>query len=368
MADYKTTLRETSVAVNLHNLINTGNSLKNNIVPNEFYNLCTNVLNINDSHILNLQNLSKFDKDSEGIIKNGFKLGNEIYKKFSHSFGNKANITWSGGDTQKEEPYDLIVNQLNFSLKEESFILKNMGLYQLLNLLTNCEHKRGLHVFRKFGNKSFNNWFLFTWKHLMKYLETNNFYKNKYGTISFNDEKTKVEFTMKSKVIYLPINILSESDFNNKTNNKIREKLFSKYINEHLRGNNTYDNLKENCVKEAGDALVKYIQQHLNAPNIERFLQVYDEKYYYAKTTSNSISILEVPSSNDFNKTFEISNISWKGTTQLNLIIEVKNINTEQTIKFRNECRYSHGQLNGTPEAKLYYENGSDLSIIYNQV
>ena len=66
-----------------------------------------------------------------------------------------------------------MIGQYGFSLKEESFILKNMGLYQLLNTLTGSNYKKGLHVFETFVPEEYNEWFSCTWKLLLEYLDEN---------------------------------------------------------------------------------------------------------------------------------------------------------------------------------------------------
>ena len=52
--------------------------------------------------------------------------------------------------------------------------------------------------------------------------------------------------------------------------------------------------------------------------------------------------------------------------SQLNIFTEIKNTQNNKSLLFRNELRYSHGQFNGTPEAKLYHKSGGDLSIMYD--
>lgn len=53
--------------------------------------------------------------------------------------------------------------------------------------------------------------------------------------------------------------------------------------------------------------------------------------------------------------------------SQLNIYTTIENIETKSKLVVRNELRYSHGQFNGTPEAKMYIDNGS-LLIAYDEV
>lgn len=57
--------------------------------------------------------------------------------------------------------------------------------------------------------------------------------------------------------------------------------------------------------------------------------------------------------------------------SQLNVYFtfEISNSNGLNSIIFRVECRYSHGQFKGVPEAKLYYtDNINQLKNLYNVI
>lgn len=51
--------------------------------------------------------------------------------------------------------------------------------------------------------------------------------------------------------------------------------------------------------------------------------------------------------------------------SQLNIITTFKNKSTGKILEFRNECRFSHGQFNGTPEAKMYVAKNTSLTNLY---
>ena len=88
------------------------------------------------------------------------------------------------------------------------------------------------------------------------------------------------------------------------------------------------------------------------------------EPYYYAKTHNGEVELYRVPSETEFTKYIQITNIDYSvPKTQLNFHTTIKNLHSNEVIKLRNELRYSHGQLNGTPEAKLYIDSGSLLSV-----
>lgn len=57
--------------------------------------------------------------------------------------------------------------------------------------------------------------------------------------------------------------------------------------------------------------------------------------------------------------------------SQLNIITTIENTETGDILQLRNELRYSHGQFNGIPEAKLYIHNSlnqESLSKIYKPI
>jgi hypothetical protein len=80
------------------------------------------------------------------------------------------------------------------------------------------------------------------------------------------------------------------------------------------------------------------------------------------------VEIYLVPSKRDFEEETFIKDISFKVPAhQLNIYTIIQNKNTKQEIEFRNELRYSHGQFNGTPEAKFYISKG-DMATLYRPI
>ena len=80
------------------------------------------------------------------------------------------------------------------------------------------------------------------------------------------------------------------------------------------------------------------------------------------------MQILKVPDKTTFTNSIIIKHIEWSVPKhQLNIITTLKNTVNQKVFKFRNECRYSHGQLNGTPESKSYYI-GDSLEFAYDRI
>ncbi|MCR4435638.1 MAG: hypothetical protein QHH06_09975 [Clostridiales bacterium] len=369
MADIKTHLRELSVAVGIG--IKKNRDLPNNLAltkPKDFFNLAYLIVNNDISSARNILEIPVFTPEHHQIIKNGLKLADIIVKIFN--VGPSDRIIWLGSDTQKNDPIDLIVGNIGFSLKEESYILENMGLYKYLNLMTGSSFSRGLHVFEYFSPQEYNNWFQYTWNRLLNipggYWETNN--GRYHSSIHVTDNKVTLNYN-NTDIKILPTSPITIADFQQSTNSVVREKVFSKWINETLRTDTAYLSVKNQCSIVAGENLCRYVIDNLNPMNLARLLQIYEIEYYYAKSTSNELKILKVPRRDDFSNEIEVANVEYSvPSSQLNILTTIRNKQTGRYLTIRNECRFSHGQFNGTPEAKMYYEHGNDLSVIYTPI
>ena len=374
MADIKTNLRELSIIVGVYNILGLKKYCE---TPSSFINICKFALpNINQYSYNNISTLSSFDFEQKQIIKNGFQLAKEILIKFS--IKEITEINWYGFDTQKDEPYDISINNLKFSLKEESFILENMGLYKLLNCYTGSTYKRR-HIFHDYAKKEYELWFNITWKELSQYLITHNqkwtnvnVLKNNKSEILISSKNVELVFYKNNKCssrALLPIDC-SLSKYEELTNSEIREKVFAKFINICLDKNTAYNQAKKNCAIVASKKLVDELNNNLNySVGLLRFLRIHSSEYYYAKTTSKTVEIYKVPSSSALGTEIIIESISPSvPSSQANIITKIKNTKTNKILTLRNECRFSHGQFNGTPEAKLYYENNCTLEAIYERI
>lgn len=117
----------------------------------------------------------------------------------------------------------------------------------------------------------------------------------------------------------------------------------------------------------------KRVSEKINSefqPNyVYDFFQIYPKDYYYAKTTAFETTILHVPSRSNFNSIIEFQGCRYDvPSSQLNIITTFKNKKTNKVLEFRNECRFSHGQFNGTPEAKLYVVRNTPLTELYEPI
>lgn len=283
-----------------------------------------------------------------------------------------------GNDTQKDDPIDIKVGEYGFSLKEESFILENMGLYKLLNCYTGSTYTKR-HIFSDYARKEYERWFSTTWNELNRILlansgkwEYNNVEKQKAGCITVTSKGIILDFFSKGKkedTCILPLNC-TLNDFERRTNSKIREQVFAKFINQNLDENSNYNKAKKDCAVAATTALAKELNDNLNyASGLPRFLRIHNITYYYAKTTTSGIEIYKVPDINSFGNDIIIESIVPSvPDKQANILTTICNKKTGKKLVLRNECRFSHGQFNGTPEAKMYYENNGSLLVIYEKV
>ncbi len=371
MADIYTHLRELGVAFSFYN-----NKNIDEITPKYFLEMCfKNIemeMQVDISMIAN--NHDAFNEKEIEIINNAIKLGIAIKEKFNISCNPK--ITWVGYDTQSNSPVDLIIDKYKFSLKEESFILENMGLYKLLNILLNTDkYATGTHVFKEFAPDEFENWFNVTCNCLLK-----------DGPDDFSVEKIgkyKAEGILENNGMFLRYNDvefvrfndirnLSYQEFEIHTNSHLREYVFSKWIKSSVEDDIKYIEAKKYCAVKAGENILKLLKECENTCPISlmRFFRIENEEYYYAKTTNNSLEIYKVPSMKDACKNIIIKKL-WTEVpkSQLNFYTKIVNLLNGCEIVFRNELRYSHGQFNGTPEAKCYIDrNNCNLKTMYMRI
>lgn len=371
MADIKTTLRELSVATTLGTFIkNREIDLDTLLNPQNFINQTKSVVSGEIKFSDELLCIQSFDKDLIQIIKNGYILGKKIYENPNFTFSSIDKILWLGEDTQKMTPEDIIVGDYHFSLKETSNILDNMGLYNLLNYLTGSNYKKGSkHIFNDFAPKEYSSWFEVTWSLLLSYLKENNLWIH-------NNKKSKIKLlensillTYDNKVSKLPLNC-TLAEYTKNTTGVIREKVFSKFISTELSSNSKYKLSKRNCAIIAAKNLSKELTNNLNyTDGLARFLRMYYNPYYYAKVSNEICEIYRVPCSKDLGDKIIIDSITYNvPKDQVNILTIIKNKETNESLTLRTECRFSHGQFNGTPEAKLYYENKGNLLSIYEKL
>ncbi|WP_029072986.1 hypothetical protein [Kandleria vitulina] len=379
MADIKTHLRELSVATTIGLLNQEIDFQRDDLyVSNRFFAYAQKLISTDISNAKNICNEPTFTGELKTIVDNGYQLGEAIYNNKRFKFKKDDIITWQGNNTQKEDPIDITVGSYGFSLKEESFILENMGLYKLLNCYTGSNYKKR-HIFSDYARKEYEIWFDATWKELLKTLSQNNgkwsydnAAKRKKGIIIRNGSIITLSFFKDNNQIAeskLPVNC-KLADFEKNTSSKTREEVFSKYIHLNLDNNNAYNEAKTQCAVASTKALAKELTNNLNyKAGLPRFLRIHNDEYYYAKTTSAGVEIFRVPSIDSFGQEIVIESIeSSVPNKQANILTTIKNKNTDKELVLRNECRFSHGQFNGTPEAKMYYERGGSLEAIYEKI
>lgn len=378
MADIKTSLRELSVATTI-GLLKNGipfhlQSLYN---PKAFFAYATQVISGSISSASNLYVLPAFSDDLKQIVDNGYKLGKAIFENNYFSISKTDIILWLGNDTHKDDPVDITVGNYRFSLKEESFILENMGLYKLLNCYTGSNYKKR-HIFSDYARSEYESWFTTTWSELLQFLLNNNRIweysnpqKDKKGMITLAGSVVQLKYFHGGRTYHstLPQNC-NLSAFEKNTCTKTREEVFSKLINQNLNYNLNYNAAKKICAIAATEALAAELNANLNYDaGLPRFLRIHDSEYYYAKTTTAGIEIYKVPSLKSFKNDIIIESIvSSVPDKQANILTTIRNIKTGKSLVLRNECRFSHGQFNGTPEAKIYYEHGGSLLVIYEPI
>lgn len=379
MADIKTHLRELSVATILGLLKNNlPFQLKDLYNSDMFWQSASQVIDSDISNAINICDVQNYIGELRQIIDNGYQLATYIYNNPHFEITPKDPIYWLGNDTQKEDPADITVGRYGFSLKEESFILENMGLYKLLNCYTGSQYTRR-HIFKDYAPCEYEEWFSVTWNEMLKivnsvggqwkYLNTR---KPKGALITLSGNSVVLDYLEHGRSTAKSILTLNCSlvEYENNTTSKTREEVFAKFINQCLNSNYEYTLSKKACAIAASEALADELNSNLNyRAGLPRFLRIHNFEYYYAKTTPYCVDVLKVPSIKDFGDSIRIESIEASvPNTQANILTTIVNIHTGRRLILRNECRFSHGQFNGTPEAKMYYEHGGSLLTIYDPI
>lgn len=241
MADILTHLRELSFGLGFYEL-----DQKILKIPSNFLNFCLeNIANCKNLELNQISlNGDNFNENELEVIQNGIKLSNYIKNKLFKD--EKFEVEWIGNHTQSGSPVDIIVNKKRFSLKENSFILTNMGLYQLLNIVTNSnKFEQGVNIFEQYSKKELEYWFNET-----KSLLIDNLSKSDYN-FEYSDKKGKKgKILLKDEILFLSYNgneckienftKCTYDYFKIKTTSEIREKTFSKFISNKLSKNPKY--------------------------------------------------------------------------------------------------------------------------------
>lgn len=376
MADIKTNLRELSVATTLGMLKrDDGVAEKANLYKSKKFVEEANSVIYNSiasaNNLLLGESQPEYNQECRDIIDNGYKLAKKIFENPAFDIKKDDKIEWLGFHTQKGDPIDIKIGKYGFSLKEESFILRNMGLYSLLNNLTGSNYQRGLHVFSTFALAEYDAWFEYTWNYLVQWLEN----KTKWELIKGCDksvitkEGSYIILKFNSEVSRVPLGIKTNNEYMSYTTSKTREKVFSKWINKIIYDDSTYLKYKKHCSEVAGIKVRTLIKENFNPKHVYEFFQIYETPYYYAKSTKNETTILRVPGKSDFSDVIEFVDCEYSvPASQLNIITTFRNKKTNKQLQFRNECRFSHGQFNGTPEAKMYVVSDTPLTELYEPI
>ncbi|MCI0450715.1 MAG: hypothetical protein L0Y79_13215 [Chlorobi bacterium] len=371
MADIKTILRELSVILGYilskYDLEFTTEILNVKKYLEFIRKYCKNINECNSE-------IQKIEQEEnlmvhKSIIGNGLNLGQILYEKLKLD----GDIVWSGAQVKSKYPFDIKIGNTGISLKEASFILKNPSFSNYLNALTQPSIPFvKVHVFRSFAEKEFKLWFDYTFMKLKEiatkckdnekifiYSKRGTFIKRLKDKLIFGDADNEISISMEGQI--------NEIELNKRLGGFIFEHTFSKWIKDNLEKNdNRYNELKKTCSLKAGENLKNYIYENLNLNSREilELMQIYDENYYYGKSFGEA-KIYKVPKNIECK--VELTNIEVKvPSSQLNVYFtfKISNINGINDVEFRVECRYSHGQFKGIPEAKLYYTD--DINHLRN--
>jgi len=362
MADVKTILRETSVVFGL-----TCKKVEG-ISPNSYIDYLSKTLSNFSDVKQEMDKISILDTlhEHNSILKNGFDLGQKIKDKRP-----KINkIIWLGSYVGMEYPFDLMIDDLGISLKEHSDIIKNPALSDYLNSLTQVNPPfKTIHIFRHFAADLFEDWFQYTFSKLFDSNANGIVFENKKRGHLLVKKDNELHFIDNSKKIVInKKENITELQFNKKVGGKAIEYTFSKWINNVLSSDEEYLKLKKKCSITAGNNFKNFVEKNLkiDKSKILSLFQIYEKKYWYAKVGQ---PLYEVPSVNDTDvEIVDISVLVPESQLNIHFTFSIKNGKNKSLVYVRVECRYSHGQFKGVPEAKLYLTKSSKIDNLYKQI
>lgn len=379
MPSLKTIVRELGVIYWMDRHLKEEKIAPEDVKPEEFYERCKDILGpIPEAS--RVENKEKFRSNKQQILRNTYWLAKRLIKTFEINEIREAD--WIGPNTQDQMPIDIKINGKEISLKDDSYIIENMGLYKVINLFTDEDYNSGSwHIFEDFANDLYQEWFRTSWNFLIEASEEQSGLiwsdESVDYTREIHSEDSKIILKYKDRESELDENISNTSEFDENTISKTRE-VFGKWLNEVYLENASedkqkeYNRIKKKCSMEAGENLEEYLESNLDIKydNLLRLLRIHERGYYYAKAAEGKCSIYKVPSKEQYDRT-ELEVIDFEPSipdSQLNLITTLKNNETGGVLKLRNEIRFSHRQFNGSPEAKMYLVENYDLSPVYRLI
>lgn len=376
MADIKTILRELSVILGYilskYKLTFTEELIDVKTYLDFIRKYCKNVNECNSE----IQKIEEFDNFviHKDIIKNGLKLGKLLYEKLKLD----GDIYWLGSKVNSKYPYDIKINETGISLKENSHILKNPSFADYLNAFVQPQKPfKKVHIFRKFAPIEFKKWYDYAYKKLFeefeKYKDNEYIFKyEKRGTF-IKKGKTGLIFGDRQNTVEIKVgDYIDEISFNPQLGGFVFEHTVTKWIKKNLeKKDKIYEKLKKECSLKAGENFKDFVNNNINLDSnrILELFQIYEDTYYYGKGFGEP-QLYQVPSNKDCK--VKLIDIEIKvPQSQLNVYFtfEILNATNTNAIVFRVECRYSHGQFKGIPEAKLYYtDNVNHLQNLYKVI
>ena len=376
MADIRTILRELSVILGYilakYKLKFAEDFIEVKTYLNFINKYCKNIDDCN-SEIQKIEELPNMVIHKD-IIQNGLNLGKLIYEKLKLD----GDIIWLGAKVKSEYPFDIMIGDIGIALKEDSYILKNPSFADYLNALVQPKERfKNIHVFREFAPEELNKWFGYTFLKMKEISDNYNindflFKYPKRGTY-IKKGKESLIFGGNGEEIVIGFNeTINETILNSKLGGFIFEHTVTKWIKENLeKKDEEYKSLKKDCSLKAGENLKQFINKNLNLNTNEilELLQIYNEPYCFGKSYGMP-HLYEVPSNKECKvKLVDIEVKVPKSQLNIYLTFDISNANGTNKSKFRVECRYSHGQFKGIPEAKLYYtDNIYHLKNIYKVI
>lgn len=303
-----------------------------------------------------------FPSKAQSILENGYRAGTEIYNRFD------IEDIWyehCGATTADKQPWDIIIGGYRFSLKDNSNIVKNMGMKNFFSTLTEFTVDTPIHIFEEYAFDAYSECFHYCYSKFVSTVKENGeielYDKDVLKSVVSEDVATggleaylvdnKKYYSLPSEC-WLPEEL---QEYSGGTKEFVKNTI-GRFVGSYLSDDETYRAMTYAYAIEAGDGFLTELIDNFAQDEVSTIIGCCDLDYWYLKTTSKKLELYYVPSVSDAARCFAVDTSRIEISIpecQLNIKIPVVNIYTGKELDILVECRFSHCPFSGIPEAKV---------------
>lgn len=375
MADAVTVLRELSFGYGI---------LKQEIedfkeTPVKFLDFCQE--NIKNCQDLTTKSFARrklsFSEEEKEIIQEGLSLAKHVLSKDLIESA-KPNVEWIESKIKSGSAINVIVDEIPFTLKKENFIIDDMDLYTLINIIVDeVIYKRDFHIFEDYASEELDTWFKVVRDLIIE--------KGKQGSFQIKDNRGRIIKLSYSESVDKLFLFFANNDeiieeftacdykrFDASTSSKYRENVLARFLNKELCAHPDYLKYKKLCLEKAGENLVSFLKEKVQTNKsinaLYTLFKIEEKPYYFAQMSEDGAELYKIPSQEEFTKNVKITEItSLVPKAHLKIYTSIENTKTTDKLVITNKIKYPHGAFNGVPESKMSIETGS-LLIAYDKI